>query len=211
MTRYKKGRLFIAFLASILLAAGCGDGGYDTESRLSVTAVSPGTVESDIVETTDDYGTDGVASTNDPDGSEGNNRPDPGEAITVPLENDTLTVTFANTIREGSEEGTPIRVNEYVITYYDSNGLTPAFATQKNNFMTVIVDPGSTTTFDFPIVDLAMKQGTVGVLGVRDVFLYWNQTFDNTLYAQIDFYGRDIVNNEPAVAVARVTIIFDNY
>jgi len=210
MTQYIKSRRLIAFLVMLLITlAGCGDGGYDTESRLSISIVSPTTIESDIVETTDDYGLDGTAATNDQ--GEGDNRPDPGEAITTPLDNDLLTVTFTNIIREGSDDGTPIKLNEYIVTYYDTNGLTPIYAPQKRNVMTLVVDPGATQTFDLVLVDLTMKNGTVNVLGLRDIFLYWNQNFDNTLYAQIDFYGRDIVNNEPAVAVARVTIIFDNY
>jgi hypothetical protein len=209
MRRYFKEIISLAFLAILLICMpGCGDGGYETESRLGVLETDPGSVLSDIVEDTDDYGRDGLADTGD-DG-EGDERPQPGEEVITPLEADTLTVTFTNTLREGSDLGTDINLKEYRITYYDASGLTPTYAPQKRGTMTLTVEAGSTADFEFVLVDMEMKEGVTGVLGLRDIYLYWYDNFDDTLYAQIDFYGRDVLNNEPAVAVVRVTIIFDD-
>jgi hypothetical protein len=207
MRKYFKELMYLALLAIItVLAAGCGDGGFDTESRLGVSLVKPGAVVSDIVEETDDYGEDGVADTDD--NGEGDGRPTPGEEILTPLTQDTLTVTFTNTVREGSEQGEDIKITDYIITYYDSTGTAPLYAPQKHNIMTLTVQPGTTAEFEFVIVDLAMKEGTATIRGLRDIFLFWPTLFNNTLFAQIDFYGRSVKNNEPAVAVAEVTIIF---
>ncbi len=220
-------KALIALMLFIMLVTffpGCGDGGYETASRLEISQIicntacnagceSTSVVQSDVVEDTDESGLDGVPGTND-DG-EGDNRPQPKEEVTNPLAEDFIRVTFTNTLREGSDTGVDIEVYKYVITYYDEYGYTPYYAPQSINDMQLIVPSGSTVDFEMVIVDFNMKIGWLEnskpILGLRDLYLYDQNNFKSKLFAQIDFYGRDPLNNEPAFTSGSVRIDFTNY
>ncbi len=130
---------------------------------------------------------------------------------------DLATVTFTNTLREGSETGVDIEIYRYVISYYDEYGFTPLYAPTTTHDVQFVVPKGTTgSTLDVIVVDTTMKTGWLQndnqwVLGLRDIYLYDYSNFGAILYAQIDFYGRDPLNNEPAFTSGVVEIHFANY
>ena len=215
MKRYFKGSLSLTFFVILLLClSGCGNGGFETESRLEISMITPSVIQSDIVETTDDFGKDGESGTDDY--GEGDNRPQPGEEVTVPLEEDSIVVTFTNTLREGSEAGVDIELYLCVVTYYDENRFTPLYAPQTRHPMQLVVPAGSTgTDFEVIVVNVQMKVGWLEINqwidGIRDIYLYDYSNFDSILFAQIDFYGRDPLNDEPAFTSGVVEIHFADY
>jgi hypothetical protein len=194
--------------------SGCGNGGFETESRLEISKVTPSVIQSDVVETTDDSGVDGEAGTNDE--GEGDGRPQPLEEVTVPLEEDSILVTFTNTLREGSDSGVDIELYRYAITYYDENRFTPLFAPRTLHDMQLVVPSGSAgTDFEVIVVDVKMKVGWLEnnqwIDGIRDIYLYDYGNFDSILFAQIDFFGRDPLNDEPTFTTGVVEIHFADY
>jgi hypothetical protein len=136
--------------------------------------------------------------------------------VTVPLGEDSIIVTFTNTLREGSDAGVDIELYRYVITYYDENGFTPFYAPRTIHNMQLVVPAGSSgTDFEVIAVDVRMKTGWLEnnqwIDGIRDIYLYDYGSFDSILYAQIDFYGRDPLNDEPAFTSGVVEIHFADY
>ncbi len=191
------------------------DTGDDSaRSSIQILSISPEVVQSDVVEGTDDYGIDGLPGTGDK--GEGDNMPQPGEMVTAPLVEDSVTVIITNTPAEGDSENADIEIYSYAISYHDDNGLTPDYAPSVTYDAQITVPAdGSGTAIDVLLVDMAMKTGRIDgedfIMGLRDIFLYDIDNFNSTLYAQLDFYGRNTLSDDEVFTTGSVEIHFSNY
>ncbi len=197
----KKICLLMTFCVILIIQlSGCGDGGYETESRLTIDSMGTVILYSDVVEDTDDTIID-------------DNRPQAGEDVTNELSADTTTITFSNVLRPFATEGRTIEIYRYVITYYDAEtGITPTYAPQVIQNMTATVPVGSATaTLVVEVVPVSMKLGDGTALsGLRDVYLFDLTNFNSNLSAQIDFYGRDPLTDASTIISGTLGIVFDN-